>query len=78
MTARLTTLCGCQRFIRIERPAPTEYRLPLLADWGAVEWGSSEPCDWKAFNSIKYRTFKLVSLAPSDAAVDADYIEVAE
>lgn len=70
ISARLTTLCGCRQFITIDAPAPSEYRV-RIREW--VEDGLTP-----GFGAADYfRVFKLVSLSPSDAAVDADYIEKA-
>ena len=73
MTARLTTLCGCRRYVSVERPAPREYRLPIRVPVG-FDAGKGA----LRIEPIVYRTFRLAGFAPSDAAVDADYIEVAE
>jgi len=62
VTARLTTLCGARQYVCMDGPAPPEYLAPIKADEGG---------------SFYYRRFLLVSLLPTDAAVDAEYIEEA-
>lgn len=61
VTARLRTLCGCVRYVVLPGPAPQVYRVPIRG-------GESEP--------DAHRAFALLSLSPTDVAVDADYIEV--
>lgn len=56
------TLCGCVKFESVPSPAPQEIRVPI----------ASVNHDGPNF----YRTFRLRTFNPTDAPVEADYIEV--
>jgi hypothetical protein len=68
VTARLTTLCGARQYVCMDGPAPPMHTVML---------GTVYPNGYP--NGIPaYRQFRLVSLMPTDAAVDAEYEEVFE
>ncbi len=72
ISARLTTLCGCRQFVTVPAPAPSEY-LVAIGVRKLISVVSKET--WDQFIN---RRFKLVAFNPTDASVEADYIEVAE
>lgn len=65
VTARLTTLCGARQYVCMDGPAPPVYMMLLR---GVPD----------GFSPSAWRKFQLVSLMPTDAAVDAEYEEVFE
>lgn len=73
VSARLTTLCGCSRYLSVPAPAPQIYELPIMQRMKLEPDGVNfSPPEFKA------RTFRLTRLNPPDAPVEADYVEVPE
>jgi hypothetical protein len=69
VTARLTTLCGARQYVCMDGPATPTYDVLIGHD-------PQRRCEGMEQGQPIFRTFQLVSLMPSDAAVDCEYEEV--
>jgi len=75
ISARLTTLCGCVRFVSIAAPAPSEHLVQIGVTLRLAGGVDDNPT---VAEVPQYRRFRLRGFAPVDAPVEADYEEVPE